>query len=266
MATLKDIIRNKRDEITLSKKHESIEELKEKIKTLPPTIDFLNYIRKTGINNIIAETKIKSPTSNLFNGKNMIDLAKYYTASDISAISVLTDKKYFAGSKQIMQEIRNLTAKPILRKDFIIDEYQIYESRAYGADAILLISSILSKEEMTKFIEISKNLGMECLVEFNKVEDLEKIPNTARIYGRNYRKINYDTDFSKEDNIYDDIYVSPTYNEKIPTHVVKVAESCIKSHKDITYLKGKGFNAFLIGTGITQTSNIKEKIEELIAP
>ncbi len=265
MVTVKEIIENKQEEIKLAKKQESMEELKEKIKILPPTLNFLKGISKEGVNNIIAETKIKSPTSDLFNGKSMIDLARYYTASDISAISVLTDERYFRGSKQIMQQIRNLTTKPILRKDFIIDEYQIYESRAYGADAILLISSILSKEDMIRFIDLSRNLGMECLVEFNNEKDLKKIPNTAKIYGRNYRKINYDTDFSKEEKIYDAIDGSPTYIEKIPTHAVKVAESCIKSKEDIAYLKEKGFNAFLIGTGITRAPDIRKKIEELIS-
>ena len=106
---------------------------------------------------------------------------------------ILTDKKYFGGTKEIMQEIKNITTKPILRKDFIITEYQIYQARAYGADAILLISYLLDASKIKKFIEISKELGMECLIEFNNEDDLKKIPkDIAKIYGRNYRILNRD--------------------------------------------------------------------------
>jgi len=263
MLTLNDIIENKKREIELEKKQESIEQLKEKIKVLPPARDFLGSISKEGIN-IIAETKIKSPTSEPFNGKSMFDLAKEYEINGVAAISVLTDKKYFKGNKEIMQKIKEGITKPILRKDFIINEYQIYQSRAYGADAILLISSILSKEEIKRFIETSRALGMECLVEFNGEKDLEKIPNIAKIYGRNYRKVNYGTDFSSED-IYYDIYKDPTYIEKIPSNAIKVAESRINSKEDIAYLKKKGFNAFLIGTALTRASDIERTVKEFIS-
>lgn len=264
MATLKDIIENKKREIDIDKKQESIEQLKKKIGVLPPTMDFSGSLSKPGIN-IIAETKIKSPTSlPRVNGKSMIDLAKDYEKSNVAAISVLTDKDYFGGDKATMQKIKEKTTKPILQKDFIIDEYQIYVARAYGADAILLISSILAKDKIKKFIELSRGLGMECLVEFNNEEDLEKIPDIAKIYGRNYRIINYKTDFGKA-NIHKDIYKSPDYIEKIPANAIKVAESCIKEKEDIDYLKGKGFNAFLIGTALATSKDIKRTIEEFVS-
>lgn len=265
MLTLKEILENKREEIEREKSLESLEQLKEKIRILPPTRDFIGSISKEGIN-ILAETKIRSPTSKKrFNGKDMIDLARAYESSPVAAISVLTDYKYFEGNKEIMQQIKGMTTKPVLRKDFIIDPYQIYQSRAYGADAILLISHILQKEEILDFVDLSRDLGMECLVEFNNEKDLEKIQRNTNIYGRNYRKINSETDFDKEENLHEDIYTSPTYIEKIPANAIKVAESCIKSPADIKYLKEKGFNAFLIGTTIAQAKDIKGKIEELIS-
>ncbi|HCG76992.1 MAG: indole-3-glycerol phosphate synthase [bacterium (Candidatus Ratteibacteria) CG_4_10_14_3_um_filter_41_18] len=261
MATLKDIIENKKREIGLDKKQESIEKLKEKIGILLPTRDFSGSLSKSGIN-IIAETKIKSPTNlQRINDKSMRDLAKYYEKSNVVAISVLTDKNYFGGDKAIMQKIKEDTSKPILQKDFIIDEYQIYQARAYGADAILLISSILSKDKIKKFIELSRELEMECLVEFNNEKDLNNIPDTAKIYGRNYRIINYDTDFKKA-NIHQDIYKSPDYIEKIPANAIKVAESRIMRKEDVNYLKRKGFNAFLVGTAFALSKNIKMTIEE----
>lgn len=262
MVKLLDIIENKKKEIALEKKQESLEQLKEKIKTLPPTRDFLGSLSKNGTN-IIAETKIDAPTMRNKLSISMFSLAKEYESGGVAAISVLTDRRYFSGSKEIMQEIKKKTTnKPIFRKDFIIDEYQIYQSRAYGADAILLISSILPKDKIKKFIELSRELGMECLVEFNNEDELKNIPNIAKIYGRNYRTINYTTDFDK-DSIHKDIYEDPDYIESIPPDAIKVAESCIRTREDIAYLKNKGFDAFLIGNTTSTAENIKKTLEDL---
>jgi len=266
MVKLSDIIENKKEEIVLEKKQESLEQLKEKIKTLLPTRDFLGSLSKNGTN-IIAETKIDAPTMPNKLSISMPSLAREYELGGAAAISVLTDRRYFSGSKEIMQEIKKRTTnKPIFRKDFIIDEYQIYQSRAYGADAILLISSILSKDKIKKFIELSRKLGMECLVEFHDKKDLKKIPKIAKIYGRNYRKIKPETDFdTREEDIHEDIRQAPDYIESIPANSIKVAESCIKVPEDITYLKDKGFNAFLIGTAISGADDIKKTLKDFLS-
>ncbi len=271
MITLRHILEHKRKEVEQEKKQESIERLKEKIKALPPTRDFLSCISKSEIN-IIAETKIESPSASAKNRENGTDgsnvskilkLAREYDRNTgVSAISVLSDKKYFKGSKEVMQEVKKITNKPILRKDFIIDEYQVYQSRAYGADAILLISSALTTDEMRKFVELSRSLGMESLVEFSTEKGKKRIPDNVKIYGRNYRPLELDNDLECPD--YAKIS-DPALIDDLPPKAVKVAESQINTGKDITTLKQKGYNAFLIGTAISFASNTKSKIKELVS-
>ena len=140
MITIEDIISNKITEIEKDKEEESIEELLQKIKYQEPTRDFYGALKKPGVN-IIAEIKIKSPSMDK-KDLDPLEIAQQYNESNVAAISVLTDNKYFGGDKKIMQEVRRKTDKPILRKDFILNEYQVYQSRAYGADAILLISHL----------------------------------------------------------------------------------------------------------------------------
>jgi len=263
MIKIDNIIKDKKKEVELEEKQEPIEELLKKIKGQPPTRDFFGALKKPGIN-IIAEIKIKSPSMPLKENLNPVDLAKEYEESKISAISVLTDEKYFGGTKEIMQKVKEITTKPILRKDFIISEYQIYQARAYGADAILLISHLLNEKKIKKFIEISRELGMECLVEFNNEQDLEKIPKDAvKIYGRNYRILNNDHNLEK--NIHDDIRKSSSFIDLVPEDTIKVAESSIKSKEDINYLKKKGFNAFLIGSLFSESKDIKKTINEILS-
>ncbi len=267
MITLNNILENKRKEVAQEKRQESVEQLKKKIKALPPTRDFLWCISQPGIN-IIAETKINSPSTekngeNGSNGKHILELAGEYESNpDVAAISVLSDHKYFDGSKEAMQEVKKITTKPILRKDFIIDDYQIYQSRAYGADAILLISSALTTDEMRKFVELSRSLGMESLVEFSTEEGRERIPDNVKIYGRNYRLLELNNDLKNPK--YADIK-GPALIENLPSTAIKVAESRISSNEDIKHLKPKGFNAFLIGTAIADAEDVKGKIEELVS-
>ncbi len=257
---LEDIIRNKRDEVKLEKRSESIKQLQAKIAELSATRDFLGSISKNGIR-IIAETKIKSPTSQmLVRDRSMLDLAKEYEQNGISAISVLTDEKYFGGSKEDMEAVKNSTTKPILRKDFIIDEYQVYQSRAYGADAILLISCALDESQIKSFVELSRELGMECLVEFSDESSLNKIPALVKIYGRNYRTIRFKTPLISED-----IHKVPSYIDKIPDSAVKVAESCIGKPEDMKYLRDLGFDAFLIGEALSGADDTRTTVKTFLS-
>ncbi|KXB07565.1 hypothetical protein AKJ51_01075 [candidate division MSBL1 archaeon SCGC-AAA382A20] len=266
MITLDNILENKRKEIEEDKEQESVRQLKRKIDSSPSTKDFSTEIGKQGTN-IIAETKIMSPSLNKQSGEGnleqILELARTYESSKpVAAISVLSDGKYFGGSKEIMQEVRKNTTKPILRKDFIIDEYQIYQSRAYGADAILLISAALKTNEMRKFVDLSRELGMESLVEFSTKEGKKKIPNNVKIYGRNYRhlELNKDLKSPEYDNIKDK---DKTLIDDLPSNAIKVAESQIKTRSDIEWLKQEGFDAFLIGTAIATEDDVKGKIEKL---
>ncbi|MEK7547471.1 MAG: hypothetical protein AAB540_01110, partial [Patescibacteria group bacterium] len=162
--------------------------------------DFYNALKnpKNARPALIAEIKRASPTEGIFLGGKAFSpakIAKIYEENGANAISVVTDNKYFKGSFEYLKAVKSATKNiPVLCKDFIVHEYQIYKAREYGADAVLLIASILSKEQIISFLGTAKNLGMECLVEIRNEEDLKKVLETsARIIGINNRNL---TDFS----------------------------------------------------------------------
>src|SRR3989338_2789436 len=184
---LKQIIENKRKEIKISRKKFPLSNFKNKI--VNSERDFKKALMKDKLN-LIAEFKRNSPSGNIngkqYDIKTIINIYNKYA----SAISVLTDNKFFSGSLGDMKEVSKLTKLPILRKDFIIDEYQIYEARFYNADAVLLIASILSLEEINDFIDIAKSMNMNCLVEVHNEEDLNKVlKSNAIIIGINNRNL-----------------------------------------------------------------------------
>lgn len=243
---LKEILENKNKEIENWKKREPIVVLERKIARSLPIRDFKGaFYRCRGSIGIIAEVKAKSPSENIITKTDPLEIAKEYEESKAVAISVLTDELYFGGSLALMEKVKRQTNKPILRKDFIMDEYQIYQSRAYGADAILLISSILSKEKLSKFIKISKKLGMECLVELHLKEDLKIIPKETEIYGINNRSLlnGFKTDLNVTFNLI----------KYIPKGKLIISESGINGPEDTKRLKDVGVNGVLTGTSILKT-------------
>src|SRR3989338_9986367 len=187
---LDEIINNKKDELDRLKADFPVmglvQGLKMRIKQLPPARDFIKAVKGGGIK-IIAEVKKASPSKGVIRKSfDPVEIARIYEASGASAISVLTEEKYFQGHIDYLKEIKDRVSIPVLRKDFIFDEYQIYESRAAGADAILLIASILEKKEIDEFLDTSHHLGMSCLVEVHNEDDLEKVLSTkARFIGIN---------------------------------------------------------------------------------
>lgn len=250
MRIFERIIHDKYEEVTKQKKDEGIAELKKKISNLPPTRDFKGALvnRKVPIG-IIAEIKAESPSVGKITDQDPIEIAEAYENSEAVAISVLTDR-HFAGTLQLMDKVKRVTSKPILRKDFIVDEYQLYQSRAYGADAVLLISHLFNnKEEMSRFIKISKELGMDCLVEFHSVEHLEKIPAEAEIYGINNRDLlgNFQTD---PNVTFDRI-------KHIPKGKIIISESGIREPGQLVDLEAAGVSGVLIGTGLLKEEDLK---------
>ena len=243
---LKNIIRDKRQEVKERKIREPIGLLKKRIKSLPPVRNFKKAI--SGKNLLaIAEIKKKSPSAGIVTKLDALKIARgYEKSSHCCAISVLTDKKYFGGDIKLLNKVKGVTTKPLLRKDFIIDEYQIYESRAYGADMILLIASILSQKKLKEFFDIAKNLGLACLIESHSIEDINKIPAKADIYGINTRDLagNFSTDLD----------VSKKLIKYIPAKKIIVVESGIKTAEDINFVKSlKRVSAVLIGTSILKS-------------
>lgn len=256
MSILDEIIANKRIEVEGLKKQFDIDFFKSEIERIKPAKDFAGAI-KTPIS-LIAEIKKASPSAGVIKKEfDPIDIARVYENSGANAISVLTDKKYFSGSINHLREVSAYVDIPVLRKDFIIDEIQIYESRANGADAILLIAQILSPKELNDFCDLANSLGMAQIVEVHDEEDLFKaLKIMPKIIGINNRDL-------KTFNV--DINTTIRLNSIIPSDEkpIIVSESGIKTKSDVENLRNSEVNAVLIGEELMRSENISKKIMEL---
>ena len=249
---LKQIIENKRKEVESARKSMPLDNFKPKIQK--STRDFKKSLSQNKLN-LIAEFKRKSPSGNIkgneFNTERILNI--YNKHAD--AISILTDNKFFSGSLEDMKEVSNSTKLPILRKDFIIDEYQIYEARFYNADAILLIASILSLEEINDFIDIAKSMNMNCLVEVHNEKELSKVLDSkAEIIGINNRNL---------DTLEIDLNTTLNLMDKIPSGKLIVSESGISNNQYIKKIKNK-VNAILVGSAFINSNNIENEIIQLL--
>jgi indole-3-glycerol phosphate synthase len=197
---------------------------------------------------IIAEFKRRSPSKQMINQHNsVIDVVKGYEKAGVSGISVLADTKYFGGALDDLIQVRNSVKIPVLRKEFIIDSYQVYEAKSYGADAILLIAAILSEEEISNFSVLANELDLEVLLEIHNEEELGKsdLENVDMIgvNNRNLKTFEVSLENSKQ------------LSTLIPSDIVKISESGISSVEAINELKQFGFKGFLIGENFMKTEN-----------
>lgn len=206
---------------------------------------------------IIAEHKRRSPSKGEISPmSNVAKIAEEYVANGAAAMSVLTDTVYFGGSLTDLAVARDAAPDlPLLRKEFIIDEYQLYQSRVFGADAVLLIASLLSATEIGLFNELAHELGMQTLVEVHSLDELLKVPCDADMVGVNNRDL---TSFNT------DIANSARLVEHLPQGVVKIAESGIKSPEDLVRLKSAGFDGFLIGEAFMSTPDPGDALRKFV--
>ena len=252
---LAKIVENKRAEVQTAAKIHPPEMLREILE--PSLRDFraaLEGGREKKAPNLIAEIKRKSPSrsaikTDLEIGK-IVEIYNQYAA----AISVLTDQKYFGGSLEDLDEVNYATRLPILRKDFIIDEYQLLEARQFGADAVLLIAAILKPEEIEHLLLEANRLGLDALVEVHSEAELEKVLETsAEIIGINNRNL---------DTLEIDLATTHRLVSEIPEDKIIVAESGIHTAEDVGQLAGK-VDAILVGTSILSSPDMEEKLKEL---
>ncbi len=250
---IKKILKNKKAEVKSRKKLHPLRTFRKYIKV--SNRDFKKAISKRGVN-IIGELKKVSPSEGLLKKDfDFIEITREYEKSKVAALSVVTDEIFFGGNIAILPKIRKNTRKPLLRKDFIIDEYQIYEARYYGADAVLLIASNLEKEQIDNFIILAKKYNMDCLVEVHNADDLKKVLKTkSEIIGINNRDLK---------TLKVDLETTKKLVKKIRRKLVIVSESGYENKQQIKDIKSK-VNAFLIGTTIMKAENIKQKVEELL--
>ena len=197
---------------------------------------------------VAPSVKRKSPSNNNINYKSTIsEVVKGYQKAGAAGLSILTNKKYFDGNIEDIIEIRNFAEIPILRKEFIISEYQIFEAKSIGADAILLIASILTSEDILNFSSLAKSLGLEVLVEVHSYEELKKISgNNIDIIGVNNRNL---------DTLEIDLNNSIEMYKEIPDKFLKISESGISKVESILKLREVGYQGFLIGENFMKTSD-----------
>ena len=247
MKILDKIVRDKKLEVDRLSSNSSIKELENSSLFSRQCISLKDSILKSS-GGIICEFKRRSPSNNNINYKsNISEVVKGYQKAGAAGLSILTNKQYFDGDIQDILEIRDITSIPILRKEFIISEYQIIEAKSIGSDAILLIASILSKEEIKNYSSLAKNIGLEVLFEIHDAEELEKISGeNIDIIGVNNRNL---------DTLEIDLQNSVDLYNKIPNSFVKISESGISEVESILKLREVGYQGFLIGEKFMRTDN-----------
>ncbi len=257
---LDKIVEQKKLQLKEEMKQLSIEGWKQRIKRsgLHAAQDFYKAVKRDGEISIIAEVKKASPSKGIIREEfDPLEIAREYTTAGVQAISVLTEKNFFMGSEEYLIKVRQHIPVPVLRKDFIIDLWQVYQSRCLGADAILLIVSLLSDADLKKFQLVAGILGMQCLVEVHDKEELDRaLEAGARIIGINNRDLKtFDVNLKTTERLMN----------YIPHDRAVLSESVIKTAEDMKYLKDLGVDAVLIGETFMRAHSIIEKICELRA-
>jgi indole-3-glycerol phosphate synthase len=255
--SLGEIIEQKRQSVEHKKKKIPQSKLIELLAKVGPARDFASAISKQDRINIIGEIKRASPSAGIIRkGFGVSDIAAELAEGGASAVSVLTEEKYFQGDLYNLISVWQSVDLPILRKDFILDEYQIYESRVHNADAILLIVSLLSEEQLKQYLSLCKELTLAALVEVHSEEDLKRALNVdAGIIGINNRNLN---DFSVDVNRVFKL------RRLIPEDKIVVCESGIKTNQQIIKLEESRVDAVLIGETLMRSSDIAGKLRELL--
>ncbi|MDZ4714404.1 MAG: indole-3-glycerol phosphate synthase TrpC [Cytophagales bacterium] len=247
MNTLKEIVTHKRHEVDERRSLYPLKLLEQSIFFETPTVSLKAYLLRSGSTGIIAEIKRRSPSEGLLNGFVSVERTSIgYMQAGAAALSILTDKKFFGGSSEDLSIARKFNFCPILRKDFIIDEYQILESKSIGADAILLIAALLDSQKIKTFTSLAHSLGLEVLVEVRNREEL--ISNTESggdLMGINNRDLN---------TMHVSVETSRVLAQYIPPHMLRVAESGIHCAGTVNELRTFGFAGFLIGTAFMRAA------------
>ena len=256
MNILDHIVADKRKEVDLKKSLIPLSQLEQSILFDRKAISLSKKL-KSSHTGIIAEHKRRSPSKSVINQNlNVFDVAKGYEEAGVCGMSVLTDGKYFGGSLDDLLLTRAICQLPLLRKEFIIDRYQIYEAKAYGADVILLIAAILNKSEIKQFSEVAKSLNLEVLLEVHNEEELNKsiMPSLDMIgvNNRNLKTFEVSLDISKQ------------LSSLIPNDFIKVSESGISSVEAIKELQPFGYRGFLIGENFMKTENAGNSAKQFI--
>lgn len=252
---LDKIIANKRLEVERHKKDASINELEKRLSTITTPASFKEAIKnsRTGI---IAEFKRRSPSRDwIFKDAKIEDVIPLYSQNGASAISVLTDMDFFGGELADLELAGSLTKTPLLRKDFVVDEYQLYQAKISGASAILLIASALTIEETKQLAKKAKELNLDVLLEIHNEQELHHINDKVDVVGVNNRNLG---------TFVTDIQISFDLADKIPNDFIKISESGISQPQTVIDLQQAGYKGFLMGENFMKTSNPGKALEDFI--
>lgn len=263
---LEKIVQTKKQEIIQRKQAVSLEQLQETIATLGRPRNFFHAITKAPVKkpvNLIAEVKKASPSAGVIRADfDPIQIAQTYAAAGADALSVLTDEQYFQGKLEYIHAIRDVVKLPVLRKDFIIDPYQVYESRAAGADAILLIAECLETSEMIDLQILATELHLTCLIEVHDVDNFIRVRD--RVIGFPHRSYSLLGINNRDLRTFKtDLGTTLRLAELVEDRRVLVSESGIHSNADIKKLSDAGVRAVLVGESLMRSDNIAAKIREL---
>ncbi len=252
---LDEIVANKRIEIDKRKARIPLDEFRRRAESAPEPRDFAAALQGERVA-LIAEIKPASPSRGTLQASaDPVRIAGVYAENGAAAISVLTDREYFNGDPNNLKAARVACDLPLLRKDFIVDEYQVYESRALQADAILLIVRLLDDNQLFEFRKLASELGMPALVEVHTEEEIERaIKAGAEVTGINNRNL---ADFTT------DLATTERLAPLIPSNVILVSESGIATHADVERVARAGADAVLVGQALMLADNLAERVRDL---
>lgn len=257
------ILAHKHDEVASSKTQVSLDALRERVDQAPPVRSFAAALRQEGRTALIAEVKKASPSRGvLLEHFDPVHLAQIYMANGAAALSVLTDETFFQGHLAFLEAIRaaqsEAQAVPLLRKDFLVDPYQVYEARAHGADAVLLIAAALDDATLSTLLETTHALGMHALVEVHTEAEMHRVSGAgAQIIGVNNRDLHtFTTSLETTERL---AALCPTGAGR----PVLVSESGIFTPDDVVRLRGCGVDAILVGEALVTAPNIGARVREL---
>ncbi len=254
---LTKIVGTKRKEVAEAARRMPLEELEHQLAEAPPVRDFLGALSGPGPIQLIAEVKKASPSAGVIRADfDPVAVARIYQAHGAACLSVLTDVPYFQGHLSYLARVRAAVALPLLRKDFLIDEYQVVEARLAGADAVLLIAEILDDATLSRLQQRARDLGMAALVELHDPANLPRVlASGATLVGVNNRDLKrFVTDLDQTFRL----------REQVPPHVTLVSESGIKTRQDVERLEAAGVHAVLVGETLMRAPDIGAAVEELL--
>ncbi len=256
MTILETIIEKKRKEVAFAQETIPLKKLERSIFFNSPCVSLKQYLNRPQGSGIIAEFKRKSPSKGVINAYAEVESTTInYMQAGASGLSVLTDQDFFGGSNDDLTVARKFNFCPILRKDFIIHDYQIVEAKSIGADVILLIAAVLNSEDIKQLTQTAHDLGLEVMLELHEEKELEKVGPNNSLIGINNRNLkDFKVDFNK----------SLDMAKQLPEHAVKVAESGIQTPEQVDYLKTYGFKGFLMGETFMKSTDPGKKCREFI--